>query len=83
MNDMLQPNAQYLTPEDIGFAYLKLPPEQKVIIDDLAKKLVVGVKTRNQGKVQVQFSEMNALEVLAKTGIWIIENDATHNGKPL
>ena len=83
MNDMLQPNAQYLTPEDINFAYLRLSTDQKLVIDEMAKRIVAGVKARSQGKVQIQFSMMNAFEVLAHLGVWIIENDATHNGKPL
>ena len=83
MNDMLQPNAQYLTLEDINFAYLRLSTDQKLVIDEMAKRIVTGVKARSQGKVQIQFSMMNAFEVLAHLGVWIIENDATHNGKPL
>lgn len=59
--------AKDLTNETILAAYEKLSPEDKAWIDEQADNLIAGIKSRSS---RVAFGRLQALELLAKYGIW-------------
>jgi hypothetical protein len=71
-NFILDP--RQLNTEDIEAAFLKLSPEDQVIIKGMANKLVsrVAFERSPNGRTPAMFGVKGALEVLAKCGIWII-----------
>ena len=66
--------AKYLTNDEIENAYQALSQDEKIAIDDMAKKLEKELKARHTGNKPLMFGRKQALEVLAKTGIWLISN---------
>jgi hypothetical protein len=70
MND----NIKDLSNDEIELAYQALPADEKTAIDSMAKKLETELKARHTGKTPLMFGRKQALEVLAKTGIWLIQN---------
>lgn len=67
--------ADPLTPEDIERVFQALPTSEKVAIDLLAERLEKEVKRRygeQHPDGKLMFGRRYALEILAKTGIWLI-----------
>ena len=67
MND----NIKDLSNDEIELAYQALPADEKIEIDAMAKKLEAALKARHYGKTPLMFGRKQALEVLAKLGIWL------------
>ena len=63
-----------LTEEQIENAYQALPREEQVRINLMADKLVKELKLRVGSGHTLPFSKKMALELLAKTGIWLVKN---------
>lgn len=67
-----------LTQEDINQAFQKLSEEDKVVINRISNNLITKIKAFGRPKDyngnSYPFTRDNALELLAKTGIWMVEN---------
>ena len=64
-----------LSIEDILRAYNALSPDEQAYIDDQANILIDHVKGRKfESGYKPAFSWLMALEVLAKTGVWMAQN---------
>lgn len=59
--------------DDIEKVYRALPDEARAEIDRICDKLIDRVKERHTGTHTLPFGRQQALELVAKTGIWMIE----------
>jgi hypothetical protein len=72
-----------ITPEGLTRALENLPTEQQTIIENLAAELIDKIKAqslesfRRQGldRKSVMLSRVNALEILAKIGIFMVRKE--------
>ena len=62
-----EPKAKDLTSEDLLAAYQKMPDNERAHIDEQADCMILGMKRKNP---RVAFGKLQALELLAKFGIW-------------
>jgi hypothetical protein len=59
-----------LTQDAIETAYLKLPPGDRFLIDKQASILEIILTTSSK-----PFGHLQALELLAKLGVWMVKNE--------
>jgi hypothetical protein len=69
MDTTMQPEVKDLDNSDLERAYMALPLDERILLDKQADALENGIKLRRKG---AQFGHKQALEVLAKLGIWKI-----------
>jgi hypothetical protein len=69
-------NNQELTIDEIQDAYENLSDEERAAVDNLVNNLIIAVKGRPLRLFgehrKTQFGPKQALELLAKTGVWLI-----------
>jgi hypothetical protein len=63
-----------MTPEDIQNALVKLAPAERNTIERIADRIVLRVKAKHTGKNPLFFNRSNALELMAKLGVWMVQN---------
>lgn len=61
-----------LTSFEIKEAYQKLTQQEKAVMDDLVEKLIANFRLKCQGSRKVMFGRDMALELIAKTGAWMV-----------
>ena len=62
-----------LTSDEIQEAYQNLTEEEKAKIDSLVEKLIDKFRKKRGERNKYYFGRAMALELIAKTGIWMIE----------
>ena len=69
-----------LSNELIERVYQSLPADQQDLLDDLAIALETEIKRRHTGKAPIMFGRKHAFEIIAKLGIWLVQNNLYLNG---
>lgn len=74
MDAIIEVPVREMTSEMIQNAYNKLEPLERMWLDKQADTLEAGVKLRHTGNNSLMFGRTQALELLAKLGIWMVEH---------
>lgn len=67
-----------LTKAEIMAVLDKLPPEDRLVIDQLAAGLIEdiqNIRKERGGKYPAQFAELSAYELICKVGMYLVKND--------